>query len=162
MAKIRQNPHDPALWFPAAVAAKCAGLSLSMVDYLCRNGLVQPSCDCKRGHGSARHYSFGDVVALRLVAKLSASGVAVLRLRKALLALRQFHPEITLTSLPASHVVTDGTDLYLRRTGEGVERVFDGQMAFAFVIELAQLRQEVVDRSGLINDELRPVSRAAA
>ncbi len=162
MAKVRQNPHDPALWFPTSVAAKLAGRSLPMLDYLCRNGLVEPSCECKRGHGSPRHYSFGDVVALRLVSKLSAGGVSVLRLRKALVGLRRFHPEITLTSLPASHVVTDGTDLYLRREGEGVERVFDGQMAFAFVIELAQLRQEVLERAGLSRKPRRSVKRAAA
>lgn len=162
MAKIRQNPHDPAHWFPAAVAARHSGLSLPMVDYLCRTGLVEPSCDCRRGHGVARHYSFGDVVALRLVSKLSAGGVSVLRLKRALKGLRQFHPEITLTSLPASHVVTDGTDLYLRQPGESVERIFDGQMAFAFVIELAQLRREVVERAGLDKKVRRSVKRAVA
>lgn len=114
-----------------------------MVNYLCRQKIVEPSCDCLRGHGSHRHYSFGDVVALRLVAGLSANGISVLRLKKAMLGLRKHHPEITLTSLPASHVVTDGENLYLRREGESLERAFDGQYAFLFVIELAQIQQEL-------------------
>ena len=51
--------------------------------------------------------------------------------------------EITLTSLPASYVVTDGQDIYLHQAGESFERAFDGQFAFAFVVELAQIRGEV-------------------
>jgi hypothetical protein len=58
-------------------------------------------------------------------------------------ALREFHPAITLTSLPARHIVTDGVDLYLRHEGDDLERLGDGQMAFAFVVELSQLRDEV-------------------
>lgn len=143
MPKLRPNPHDAAEWFPASQAARCSGLSLAMVNYLCRTGIVEPSCSCSRGHGKSRHYSFGDVVALRLVARLSKHGVQVLRLKNALHGLRRFHPEITLTSLPASHIVTNGKDLYLYREGEPVERAFDGQYAFAFVVELAQLQKEV-------------------
>jgi hypothetical protein len=108
-------------------------------------------------------YSFGDVVALRLVAKLSSAGVSVLRLRKALAGLRKLHPEITLTSLPASHVVTDGRDLYLRRRGDSLERALDGQFAFAFVVELAPLRDEVA--AGMLpaehTDQARPRKKAA-
>lgn len=131
-------------WYPAAQAARLSGLTSVMVNYLCRTHVVEPSCSCKRGHGSARHYSFGDVVALRLIAKLSQTGVQPLRLRTAMQGMRQFHPQITLTSLPARYIVTDGADLYLRDEGDTVERMRDGQMAFAFVVELAQLQAEVV------------------
>lgn len=91
-----------------------------------------------------RHYSFGDVVALRLVANLSKAGISTLRLRKGLESLRVHHPVITLTSLPASHLVTDGREIYLRGAGDALERATDGQYAFAFVIELDQLRNEIV------------------
>lgn len=131
--------------FTATQAAALAGLSQAMLNYLCREEIVVPTSSQTRGHGTPRRYSFGDVVALRLVARLSAAGVSVLRLRKAMLRLRKLHPEITLTSLPGSHVVTDGRDLYIRRKGDSLERAMDGQFAFAFVIELAPLRQEVVD-----------------
>lgn len=131
-------------WYGAAQAARLAGLSAAMVNYLCRSHLVEPSCSCKRGHGSTRHYSFGDVVALRLVSSLSRTGVRPTRIRAALQQLKRHHPEITLTSLPAKYVVTDGVDLYLRNARGAVERLRDGQMAFAFVIELERLRAEVV------------------
>lgn len=138
--------HDPSEWFTAAKAGRLSGLTQPMVNYLCRSGLVMPSCDCPRGHGKPRHYSFGDVVALRLVARLSKVGVSPLRLKKGLAYLRKFHPEITFKSLPASHVVTDGEYVYLRKAADSLERATDGQYAFAFVIELDQVRREVVSR----------------
>jgi DNA-binding transcriptional MerR regulator len=130
-------------YFTAAQAARHSGLSSAMVNYLCRQGVVEPTLGSARGHGVRRKYSFGDLVALRLVARLSAAGVSVLRLKKAMMSLRRLHPEITLTSLPASHVVTDGRDLYLHKNGEPFERVLDGQFAFAFVVELGQIQREV-------------------
>jgi DNA-binding transcriptional MerR regulator len=152
-----------AMSFSAARAAELAGISLPMLNYLCRSKLVVPTPGPSQGHGIKRAYSFGDVVALRLVAKLSAAGVSVLRLRKALVGLRKLHPEITLTSLPASHIVTDGRDLYLRRRGESLERALDGQFAFAFVVELAPLRDEVA--AGMLTGErsspARPRKKAA-
>ena len=137
--------HNDSEWFTAASAAKLAGLTPAMTNYLCRQNIVEPSCSCPRGHGRKRHYSFGDVVALRLVAKLSATGASVLRLKAGMHYLRKFHPEITLSSLPASHVVTDGQALYLRKPGEPLERMIDGQLAFAFVVELSQLQTEVAE-----------------
>lgn len=131
--------------FTATQAAVLAGISPAMLNYLCREEIVVPTKSASRGHGAPRKYSFGDVVALRLVARLSAAGVSVLRLRKAMQRLRKIHPKITLTSLPGSHVVTDGRDLYIRREGESLERTFDGQFAFAFVVELSPLRKEVID-----------------
>ncbi len=131
-------------WYGVGQAARLSDLTSAMINYLCRTHLVEPSCSCKRGHGSTRHYSFGDVIALRLIKRLSETGVRPLRIKAALQRLKQYHQEITLTSLPAKYIVTDGVDLYLRNGEDTVERMRDGQMAFAFVIELEQLRSEVV------------------
>jgi hypothetical protein len=64
-------------------------------------------------------------------------------MRRAIERLRAAKPPITLTTLPASHIVTDGTDLFLRRAGESLERLIDGQLVFGFVVELKQLQSEV-------------------
>lgn len=144
----RKTPHEihgPG-WYTAAQAARFTGHSFAMVNYLCRHHLVEPSCDCKRGHGSARHYCFGDLVALRLVAKLAASGISPLRLRKGMQYLKKVRPEIKFNSLPATHVVTDGRHIYLRNGDDVLERATDGQYSFAFVIELEHVRQEVKRR----------------
>jgi hypothetical protein len=133
-------------WYAAARAAKLSGLTLAMVNYLCREHIVEPSCSCKRGSGTTRHYSFGDLVALRLVAGLSKTGISPLRLKKGMQYLAQYQPAITLTSRPASHIVTDGEYVYLRDKKDSLERATDGQYAFAFVIELDQIRGEVAKR----------------
>lgn len=143
---VKKYVHDPAQWFPATQAARLTGLSPAMVNYLCREHIVEPSCDCPRGNGKPRHYSFGDLVALRLVARLSKTGISPLRLKKGLRYLRQFLAQITLKSLPATHLVTDGEVIYLRAGTDALERATDGQYAFAFVIELDQIRGEVVSR----------------
>lgn len=135
--------HPDGGWFDAAKAASITGHTLSMLNYLCRTGIIEPTCSCTRGYGKARHYSFGDLVALRLVARLAALGVSPLKLKHGLRALRERHPEITLQSLPASHIVTNGKQLFLRQEGATLEQVLDGQLAFAFVVELPHLRDEV-------------------
>lgn len=66
-------------------------------------------------------------------------------MRKGLEYLRVHQPQITLTSLPATHLVTDGEFVYLRGAADSLERATDGQYAFAFVVELDQVRREVVD-----------------
>ncbi|MGC1174253.1 MerR family transcriptional regulator [Polaromonas sp.] len=138
--------HEPSEWFTATQAARLAGLSRAMLNYLCREAVIEPSCNCARGHGIPRHYSFGDVVALRLVAKLSKIGISSLRLRKGLQHLKQYQPGISLSALPASHIVTDGQHIYLRGGADSLERATDGQYAFAFVIELDQIRREVIKK----------------
>jgi hypothetical protein len=143
MARARWTDVHGDGWYGASQAARVSGLAMAMVNYLCRSRIVEPSCSCTRGHGTPRHYSFGDLVALRLVAHLSQAGVRPLRLRNALQALRKHHPSITLTTLPARHIVTDGVHLYLRQEGEALERIADGQLAFAFVVELGWLQAEV-------------------
>lgn len=135
--------HPREEWYSAGEAANLSGLSAAMINYLCRQGIVTPSCGCKRGHGARRHYSFGDLVALRLVARLSEAGVSVLRLRESFQRLRTLHPNMRVESLIGKRAVTDGRDIYLRGTETPLERASDGQFVFAFVIELEQISNEV-------------------
>jgi hypothetical protein len=60
--------------------------------------------------------------------------------------IRKHHPEITASSLPARYLVTNGVDVFLHRDGEPPERAFDGQYAFAFVVELEPIQREVIAR----------------
>ena len=68
------------------------------------------------------------------------------RLKKSFQALRKHHAEITLSSLPGSHLVTDGRQIYFSHGNCALEELTSGQFAFAFVLELGKLRQEVLDR----------------
>lgn len=118
-----------------------------MVDYLCRQGILPPTglAAGPRSRGRARVYSFGDVVMLRVLASLLHSGISVARLKRSLEALRNFHPEITPTSLPSRYLVTDGQQVFLRKKANALETLDrNGQFIFAFVVELRKVRDEVV------------------
>ena len=130
--------------FSITQAAAFSGLTLSMVNYLCRVGVVIPSNGPLRKRGVQRLFSFGDLVVLRAIARLLEGGVTVYRLRKGLEALRLFHPEITEASMPAAYLVTDGREVFLKHTTGVIEMLSNGQFGFAFVVEMESLRKEAV------------------
>jgi len=119
--------------FTATEAAQLAGLSRTMVDYLCRTKLSVPTSPQKRGRGRQRAYNFGDVVLLRAIARMLHAGITVSNLKRGLQALRKRHGEITPGSLPATHLVTDGRQIYFQHGHEVLEGLNNGQYAFAFV-----------------------------
>jgi DNA-binding transcriptional MerR regulator len=130
--------------FVIADAAALSGLTATMLDYLCREKILVPSYPGRRGRGCARHYSFGDVVILRALARLLKSGVSVQRLKKALHAIRKYHKDILRNSLPAPYLVTDGSRIFLREREALLDLDGSEQMSFLFVLELNQVRDEVI------------------
>ena len=128
-------------------AARLSRLPVTMVDYLCRMDILVPTVSKSRGRGHRRRYSFGDVVMLRVLARMLKAGVEVSKLRVALKGLRKQHPEITPTSLPAALLVTDGRAVYLRDKNAALEDVASGQMAFAFVLELSKVTSQIASES---------------
>ena len=132
--------------FAIAEVAKLSRLTQTMLDYLCRTGVLVPSAGRARGRGCRRHYSFGDLVMARALAKLLESGISVSRLRRSLVQLRKHHPEITPDKLPASFLVTDGRSIFFRESGQVMLELSKGQMAFAFVLELNAVRKEIRQR----------------
>ena len=131
-------------YFSAIQAADFSHMSLAMVNYLCRNSLVVPAVGRKRGKGIERKYSFGDIVILKSVAKLLEAGVSVLKLKKALVNLRKMHADITLEKMPGSFLITDGKDVYLRQSSGILELLGNGQLSFAFVVDIESVRQDAV------------------
>jgi hypothetical protein len=121
-----------------------------MVDYLCRTDTVVPTGGSVRpGRGNPRLYSFGDVVILRAVAKLLHCGISVSRLRRGLKQLRERHSQITRTSLPGKYLVTNGRSVYFIDAAGTLEDLnARSQLAFAFVLEIETIRDEVVTKNG--------------
>ena len=143
--------------FSTRQAAALAGLSSTMVDYLCRTKIVTPTARYARRRGMRREYSFGDVVVLRAIKKLLNAGVEVSKLKTGLIALRKLHPEITPTSLPAALLVTDGKGVFLRHAPDVIEELSTGQYAFAFVLELRAVQQDILAKASKINRTIRKV-----
>ena len=130
--------------FVIAEAAALSGLTVSMLDYLCRQNVLAPSTPGRRGRGRSRRYSFGDVVMLRVIARLLKAGVSVERSKRALRAVRQYHKTITPTSVPTQFLVTDGRVVYFRNKNNLLDLDGSGQMSFLFVLELRHVRNEVL------------------
>lgn len=161
---------DVKSFFSAREAALLGGVRPTMVDYLCRAGLLVPTHGAERGYGIRRCYSFGDVVVLRGLARILQAGVSVLRLQRDLKALRRRHPEITPDSLPAPHLVSDGRHIYFANGNAALEAARDGQYAFAFLVEMTRVQHEVLaqlyvervsDRPPTFNYRLRSGGRRA-
>ena len=149
--------------YSAYRASRIAGLSLSMVNYLCWNELVIPrgpfTHQSGPGRGRRRDYSFGDLVVLRAIGKLLKHGVSVYRMKRALLSLRARHPEITRESLPAAHLFTDGKDVLFMEADDLVEDLNSGQYAFAFLVELRHIQREVIELSEKYKQNRAPKSK---
>jgi len=141
MVKTNQNPNKLKDWFTAAEAGRLSELTFDMVNYLCRHDLVSPSHGSKRGRGTRRRYSFADIILLRVISKLLQNGVSPLRLKDNLTALKGRGVKAN-ELLTTRFVVTDGFNIYFKDDGV-IELLSSGQMAFAFVLELSKLRDEV-------------------
>jgi|ERR1700735_1167560 DNA-binding transcriptional MerR regulator len=131
----------PSLAYSLAQVTNVTGLSTYMVDYLCRNGLVTPSGNDVRGRGRPRRYTFADIVLLRVVAKLLSQGISVLGFRKSFLSAKQRRDNVR-EILARRYLVTDGVEVYLENRGM-IERIDSGQLAFAFILDLDPIRNEL-------------------
>ncbi len=140
MAKVRATPAVVE-WYDTKDVSRISGLTAAMVNYLCRYGIVKPSGSKERGRGTARKYLYTDILLLRVIAKLLAQGISVMRLRKSLVALqkRGLHTSELVTK---RYVLTDGYNLYFQNKAT-LEQLDSGQLTFAFVLQLTALRTEV-------------------
>lgn len=125
-------------------ASKVSGLSIHMLNYFCRNGIVEPSGGSKRGRGVPRLYSFEDILLLRVLERLLAQGVSPLRLRSAIQGIQE-RGRSRKELVSKRFVTTDGYDVFFDDDGV-LERLSSGQLAFAFILKLDTLRAEVIEQ----------------
>jgi DNA-binding transcriptional MerR regulator len=136
-------------------AAELSGLTVHMVVYLSRTGILIPAGGTSPGRGRRRLYTFNDVIFLKVIADLLARGIEVKRLTKSLQRARaESAAWIDIRRAPSRILVTDGTEVFVHRRGRLESKTFNGQLAFAFVIDLAR-PHEAIARSW-------PVTHAAA
>lgn len=124
----------------AARAAALADISRAMLNYLSRENLIVASGS--RGHrGTRRLYTFGDVVALRVIGKMLRSGIEVRRLKRGLNAIHDRIKNDGPEDNALRCLATDGTDLFLWNVDGTLESLTsNGQLAFGFLIDLMEPR----------------------
>lgn len=140
--------------FSTAEVARLTGLSARQLDHWDRQGFVRPSVEKASGYGSARRYSFADVVRLRVAARLRANGVGLARIRRCAEALARLDPEADLGG--ARLMVVGSTVLWARSDREVVDLLKDGQLVL-----VCSLGDAVADAAGAVAELAREAARAA-
>lgn len=137
---MEKNEKNPTIKIKQAT--ELSGLSEHMLTYLARIDVLKPSCG--GGRGRPRLYTFSDVLFLRVISELLSRGIEVKKLKKALYrAQKDTESWIDIRKAPRRYLVTDGTEVFIRKRGELVSKTLDGQLAFAFVLDLAMAHQAV-------------------
>ncbi|HUG54939.1 MAG TPA: MerR family transcriptional regulator [Vicinamibacteria bacterium] len=119
--------------FSTARAARLARLSPRQLDYWDRRGFLSPSLVRAEGYGSARRYSFADLVRLRVAARLRAAGLGLPRIRHAVQTLRRLDPEKG--DILTAHLLIAGKRVsWVRSDREVVDVLHEGQLMFVFSV----------------------------
>ncbi|HDR9095098.1 MerR family transcriptional regulator [Burkholderia vietnamiensis] len=147
---MRKNAQRPLVdSFSVAQAARLSGLTLSMVNYLCRYDVVVPSASGERGRGRRRAFTYRDVLLLRVLSQLLKQGVSVLGLRRSLVAYRERGASKTGIE-SCRYFVTDGYNVYFQDGGR-LEDLSSGQRAFAFVLDMKPVRDALQKEIGRVH-----------
>lgn len=101
------------------------------LDHWDRRGIVVPSIRGASGSGSRRLYSFRDILAVRMLKRLTDAGVSLQNLGRAVETLRRLGED----DLASSVLVTDGQTVYhCRSDDEVIDLVHGGQAVVVIAI----------------------------
>jgi DNA-binding transcriptional MerR regulator len=141
--------------FSTAEAARLTGLTPRQLDHWDRQGFLRPSLERAAGYGSARRYSFADVVRLRVAARLRANGVGLARIRRCARALSRLDPTADLAD--ARLLVIGSSVLWARSDREVVDLLKDGQLVL-----VCSVGDAVAEAAGAVARLSREADRADA
>jgi DNA-binding transcriptional MerR regulator len=119
--------------FSTARAARLTRLSPRQLDYWDRRGFLSPSLARAEGYGSARRYSFADLVRLRVAARLRAAGLGLARIQRAVQTMRRLDPQRAETL--STHLLIAGRKvLWVRSQRQVVDVLHEGQLMLVFSV----------------------------
>ena len=124
--------------FSGTQAAEIVGISYRQLDYWARTDLVRPSVTDAKGSGSRRHYSYRNLLELRMVKSLLDAGIRLESVREVFAYLRH-HVEHDITS---AHIVIDGSSVVLCQGDDLIDVVRKGQGVLN-LLPLAHVKDQV-------------------
>lgn len=141
--------------FRGVVACQAAGISYRQLDYWARTGLVMPSVRNATGSGSARLYSFTDILLLKVIRRFLDAGVSLQNIRKAVdhLIARGIDQLSSIT------LMSDGVSIYECSSSDEVYDIIQGGQG-VFGIAIGKVWDEVegtlvtLEREFSTHDEL--------
>lgn len=132
------RPQAVHLGYRGPVACSAAGITYRQLDYWARTALVMPSIRSAAGSGTARLYSFRDILILRIVKRLIDTGVSLPNIRAAVTHLEARGGD----DLARITLMSDGATIYeCRSADEVIDLVRGGQGVFG--IAVGRVWQEV-------------------
>ncbi|MBR0794001.1 MerR family transcriptional regulator [Bradyrhizobium jicamae] len=116
-----------------------------MLNYLARQGYLVPTYFRSGRRGKTRYYSYRDLVIARLVQKLLDAGLELRRLKDGLKKLSRHGGWSENSSQKTLRLLaTDGKNLYFLQARDTLlDLTRNGQLAFAFVLDISSARQDV-------------------
>lgn len=152
----RSNEGDVTLTFSGTQAADVVGISYRQLDYWARTDLVRPSIVDAKGSGSRRHYSYRDLLELRMVKSLLDAGLRLESVREVFDYVRR-HVDDDITS---AHLVIDGSSVVLCRGDELIDVVRRGQGVLN-LLPIAHVKEQVDGQIvALFPEKVEPERRA--
>ncbi len=122
---------DEQMGYRGPIACSAAGITYRQLDYWARTKLVQPSLRNASGSGSARLYSFRDILVLKVVKRLLDTGVSLQQIRTAIEHLR----ERGVDDLAQITLMSDGASVYeCTSPDEVIDLVQGGQGVFGIAV----------------------------
>lgn len=124
--------------FSGNQAAIVVGITYRQLDYWARTDLVRPAISEARGSGTRRHYSYRNLLELRLVKSLIDAGIKLESVREVFKFLRD-RSDADITS---AHLVISGSSVVLCQGDELIDVVRRGQGVLN-LLPLAQVKDQV-------------------
>lgn len=146
--------------FGSTIVLKLTGVTYRQLDHWARTGLVGSSIRQAAGHGSRRVYSFEDLVALRVVARLLDAGVSLQAVRRAVQYLRR-QTDRPLSTLA---LAAKGNRIFILTGNPAriIEATSQGQVVIAIDVEpiVKDLRSDVTELSAAREIDVRVRGRS--
>lgn len=124
--------------FSGTQACDIVGITYRQLDYWARTQLVRPSVLEATGSGSRRHYSYRNLLELRVVKSLLDAGIKLESVREVFNYLGQ-HEQADITS---AHLVINGSAVILCQGDDLIDVVRRGQGVLN-LLPLAQVKNQV-------------------
>src|SRR3990167_11048192 len=121
--------------FNTKTVCSITGLTNRQVDYWDRTHFIKPTVKEASGYGTARLYSFQDLVQLKVAKTLIDKGVSLQKIRKAITYLKKNFPDIQ-KPLSEMRFLTDSETIFILTDKKGVilDTLSKGQMVFTLAI----------------------------
>ncbi len=121
--------------FNTKTVIRITGLTQRQIDYWDRTHFIKPSVKEASGYGTARLYSFIDLVQLKVAKMLIDKGISLQKIRKSINYLKKNFPDID-KPLAQMRFITDGETLFVLTDNKKkiLDTLSKGQMVFALAI----------------------------